>query len=54
MNKIQRDLLAVCWNKKIEATYKKVERYAYNFKKYDNMRISEIDEVVVKLKALRS
>lgn len=53
MNKTQRDLLAACWNKKIEATYENVRGYAYNFKKYDNMRMSEIDEVVEKLKTLK-
>lgn len=52
MTKTQRDLLAACWNKHIQPTYEKVEGYAYNFKKYDNLRMREIDEVVARLKAL--
>lgn len=52
MTKTQRDLLAACWNKKINPTYDAVRGYAYNFKKYDNMRMSEIDEVIDKLEAL--
>lgn len=52
MTRTQRDLLAACWNKGIEATYEKVQRYAENFKKYDNMRMSEIDEVVCKLEQI--
>ncbi len=54
MTKTQRDLLASCWNKKIKATYEKVQGYATNFKKYDNLRMSEIDEVVAKLKELQA
>lgn len=53
MSKTQRDLLAACWNKGIKATYEKVQGYATNFKKYNNLRMSEIDEVVEKLRELR-
>ncbi len=53
MNKTQRDLLAACYNKGIKAEYENVEKYSHNFKKYDNMRMSEIDEVVNKLRELR-
>lgn len=52
MTKTQRDLLAACWNKKLMPTYDAVRGYAYNFKKYDNLRMSEIDEVVMKLQTL--
>lgn len=52
MTKIQRDLLRACWAKKIKPTYEHVEGYAKNFRKYDNLRMSEIDEVVAKLKIL--
>lgn len=52
MTKTQRDLLRACWSKGIKAEYEKVEQYAHNFKKYDNMRMSEIDEVVAKLRDL--
>jgi len=52
MNKTQRDLFRVCLLRKIKPTYEAVESYAHNFKKYDNMRISEIDEVVAKLKLI--
>lgn len=52
MNKIQRDLLAACYNKKIKATYDSVREYAYNFIKYDRLSIREIAEVVEKLKTL--
>lgn len=49
MTRTQRDLLRACWSKHIQPVYEKVERYAYHFKKYDNMRMSEIDEVVAEL-----
>lgn len=52
MTKTQRDLLSACWNKKIAATYEAVRGYAYNFKKYDNLTMRDIDEVVAKLKTL--
>lgn len=52
MTKTQLDLLAACYNKQIEATYDKVRGYAYNFKKYNSMRMSEIDEVIDKLESL--
>lgn len=52
MDKTQRDLLAAGYNKNIQADYENVRGYAANFKKYDNMRMSEIDEVVRKLKTL--
>ncbi len=52
MNKNQRDLLAACYNKKMSADWNTVDNYARLFKKYDNMRLSEIDEVVEKLKTL--
>jgi len=52
MNKIQRDLLSACYNKKIKAKYENVRGYAYEFKKYDKMTMREIDEVVEKLKKL--
>lgn len=52
MDKTQRDLLAACWNKKMKAEYSIVQEYAARFKKYDNLRISQIDEVVEKLKEL--
>lgn len=53
MNKTQRDLLAACYNKKIKAVFVNVDNYARNYKKYDTLRLSEIDEVVAKLKELR-
>lgn len=53
MNKTQRNLLSACWNKKIDANYEEVSRYAYEFKKYNNMTIREINEVVEKLKTLK-
>lgn len=53
MNKTQSDLLKVCLIKGIKANYPKVREYAYNFRKYDNMTMREIDEVVKKLKELR-
>lgn len=49
MNKIQRDLMSACYRRKVLFTYADVQSYACNFKKYDNMRMSEIDEVVDKL-----
>lgn len=52
MNKIQRDLLAACYNKKMKADYDSIHEYSAKFKKYDNLRMNEIDEVVDKLNSL--
>lgn len=49
MTKTQRDLLAAVYNKHMKAEYEPIQKYAALFKKYDSMRMSEIDQVVSKL-----
>lgn len=49
MTKLQRDLLAGCYNRKIEPTYEAVEDYAARFKKYERCTSRDIKEVVYKL-----
>ena len=51
MNRIQKDLLKACVNKKVHPEYANVQGYASQFYKYDDMTMREIDEVVSKLKS---
>ena len=44
LSKAQKDLLQVCKNKNLK-TWDDIRSYAYNYKKYDNLTLRDIDMV---------